>query len=301
MPQRTPGHLVQDLHAAFGAHQARAVHTKGTILQGWFDPAPGGAALSSATLFRARVPVIVRFSDFTGIPDIPDTEKNAQPRGLAIKFLLPDGSNLDLVNHSFNGFPVSTAWEFGVLLRAIGASGPGAPKPTALDSFLATHPLAKQFLTTQTPPPASWATTAYFGVNAYQFTRPAGAPHPVRYRFVPEAGEHYLTDAELAQRGPNYLGEEIAQRVAKAPIRFTWFAQISETGDAIDNPAIAWPETRRLVKLGTITIDRLGPNTPLADRSLLFLPGTTTPGIAIADPMLTIRNAAYPVSFKERP
>jgi catalase len=301
LSQRTPAHLVQDLHAAFGAHQARAVHTKGTILQGWFDPAPGGTALSSATLFRARVPVIVRFSDFTGIPDIPDTDKNAQPRGLAVKFLLPDGSNLDLVNHSFNGFPVSTAWEFGELLRAIGASGPDAAKPTSLDRFLASHPIAKQFLTTQTPPPASWATTAYFGVNAYQFTPVAGPSHYVRYRFVPEAGEHYLTDAELAQRGPNYLGEEIAGRVAKRPIRFTWYAQIAQAGDIIDNPAIAWPETRRLVKLGTITVDRLGPNTPLADRSLLFLPGTMTPGIAVADPMLSIRNAAYPVSFKERP
>ncbi|AQR73348.1 catalase family peroxidase [Sphingomonas sp. LM7] len=299
--QRTPGHLMQDMHAAFGAHQARAVHTKGTILQGWFDPAPGGATLSSAAIFRSRIPVIVRFSDFTGIPDIPDTEKNAQPRGLAVKFLLPDGSNFDLVNHSFNGFPVSAGWEFGELLRAIGASGPGVAKPTPLDGFLATHPIARQFLTTQTPPPASWATTPYFGVNAYQFTRPAGAAHFVRYRFVPEAGEHYLTDAELARRGPNYLGEEIAGRVAKAPIRFTWFAQIAQAGDAIDNPAIAWPESRRLVKLGTITIDRLGPNTPLADRSLLFLPGTTTPGIAVADPMLSIRNAAYPVSFKERP
>jgi len=301
LAQRTPGHLVQDLHAAFGAHQARAVHTKGTILQGWFDPAPGGAALSSASLFRARVPIMVRFSDFTGIPDIPDTEKNAQPRGFAVKFLLPDGSNLDLVNHSFNGFPVSASWEFGELLRAIAASGPTIAKPTPLDSFLAAHPLAKQFLTTQTPPPLSWATTAYFGVNAYQFTSAAGASHYVRYRFVPEAGEHYLSDAELARRGPNYLGEEIAKRVSNAPIRFTWFAQIAEAGDAIDNPAIAWPETRRLVELGTITIDRLGPNTPLADRSLLFLPGTTIPGIAIADPMLSVRNAAYPISFKERP
>lgn len=299
--QRTPGHLVEDLHAAFGAYRARAVHTKGTILQGWFDPSPGGAALSSAALFRARVPVIVRFSDFTGIPDIPDNEKNAQPRGFAVKFLLPDGSNLDLVNHSFNGFPVSTSWEFGELLRAIGASGPGTAKPTPLDAFLASHPIARQFLTTQTPPPVSWATTAYFGVNAYQFTRAAGAAHHVRYRFVPESGEQYLSDAELAARDPNYLSEEIADRVAKSPIRFTWLAQIAEVGDAIDDPAVPWPETRRLVKLGTITIDRLGPNTSLADRSLLFLPGTTLPGIAVADPMLSIRNAAYPVPFNERP
>lgn len=298
--ERTPGHLVQDMHAAFGVHHARAVHSKGTILQGWFEPERAASALSSASLFRARVPVIVRFSDFTGIPDIPDTERHAQPRGLAVKFLLPDGSNFDVVTHSFNGFPVASAGEFGDLLQAIAASGPDAAKPTALDGYLATHPVAKRFLTTQTPPPVSWGTTAYFGVNAYQFINAGGQARFVRYRFVPEAGEHYLTDAELAGRSPSYLSEEIAARVRRGPVRFTWYAQIAEAGDPIEEPSRPWPEARRLVKLGTVAIDRVGPNTPLADRSVAFLPGTTTPGIAIADPMLAIRNAAYEVSFHER-
>ena len=55
-----------------------------------------------------------------------------------------------------------------------------------------------------------------------------------------------------------------------------------------------------MVKLGVITIDKAGPNTPASDRSLAFMPGTLPPGIGIADPMVTIRNAAYPVSFHER-
>ena len=50
--ERTPGHLVQDMHAAFGVHHARAVHSKGTILQGWFEPERAASALSSAD--RAR-------------------------------------------------------------------------------------------------------------------------------------------------------------------------------------------------------------------------------------------------------
>jgi catalase len=39
---------------------------------------------------------------------------------------------------------------------------------------------------------------------------------------------------------------------------------------------------------------------PAADRDLLFLPGSLPPGIGIADPMVTVRNAAYPVSFHQR-
>lgn len=298
--ERTPGHLIQDLHAAFGSHQARAVHSKGVILSGSFVPSAEAKSLSHARLFLGTVPIIVRFSDFTGIPKIPDTERGASPRGFAVKFLLPDGSNCDVVSHSFNGFPVPTASQFGELLRAIGASGRTASKPTALDAFLASHPVAKHFLTSQDPPPVSWGTTAYFGVNSFEFTNSAKRSTFVRYRFVPEAGERYLTDEELAGRSPDYLPDEIAERVSRRPIRFTWYAQLSGAGDAIEDPSVAWPKTRPLVKLGVITIDYLERQTSLADRSVLFLPGSTPPGVAVADPMLTIRNAAYPLSYHDR-
>ena len=300
LSERTPGHLVQDLHAAFGAHAARAVHAKGTILLGSFEPTAEARALSRASLFRGPVPVIVRFSDFTGLPAIPDNAGEASPRGFAVKFLLPDGSSYDVVNHSFNGFPVATASEFGELLEAIGASGKDAANPTALDAFLGSHPLAKRFLTSQDPPPVSWATTSYFGVNAFAFIDAAQRSRFVRFRFLPEAGGQYLKAADAVKRRPDYLATEIAERVAHGPIRFAWFAQLSAAGDAIEDPSAPWPESRELVKLGVVTIDRMGPQTPLADKSLSFLPGTTPPGIAIADPMLAIRNAAYPLSFHER-
>ena len=300
LSHRLPARLVQDFHAAFGEHHARAVHTKGIILEGRFIPDKAAVGLSRAPVFEAAVPIIVRFSNFTGIPDIPDTNYNASPRGLAIKFLMPDGSNLDIVCHSFNGFPVATSNEFSMLLQAIGASGPDAAKPTDLDRFLETHPVAKTFLTTQKPPPQSWATAQYYGVNSFSFTNDKGNTRYVRYRFVPEAGLHFLTEDELKGRDPDYLADEIRMRVTANPIQFDWFAQEAGAGDKIEDPSIAWPEGRPLVRLGTISIDRLAPNTLTADKSLSFLPGTLPLGIGIADPMLAIRNAAYPVSFHER-
>jgi catalase len=300
LPKSLPAQLVQDFRGAFGEHHARAVHSKGVILQGSFEPSAESRELSKAALFTRVVAVIVRFSDFTGLPDIPDTSASANPRGLAIKFLLPDGSNLDVVNHSFNGFPVATAAEFGALLRALGRSPAGTPSPTPFEEFLAAHPAAKAFFTTQKPPPESFATTAFYGVNAFFFTDAAGQSRPVRYRFVPEAGEHCLDPAALQTRSATYLMDDITARVADAPVRFTWLAQLGESQDRLDDPSAAWPESRPLVKLGTIAIDRVGPNTPAADRGLVFLPGTLPPGIGIADPMVTIRNAAYPVSFHER-
>ena len=53
------------------------------------------------------------------------------------------------------------------------------------------------------------------------------------------------------------------------------------------------PDERQRVSLGHIVIDQVGPNSPAADRSLAFQAGTLPPGIEIADPMLTIRNASY--------
>lgn len=295
-----PARLVQDFHDVFGEHHARAVHAKGVILQGGFAPLAEARTLCAAELFTQPAPVTVRFSNLTGLPDIPDASGSASPRGFAVKVRPPAGAGLDIVSHSFDGFPAATAEEFGALLQALAHSPAGTASPTPFEAFLAAHPAAKTFFTTQKPPPASFATTAYFGVNAFLFTDPAGRARPVRYRFVPEAGEQYLDEAALRGRSPGYLMEEIVGRVAAGPIRFTWLAQLAEPGDRPDDPSVAWPEARTQVKLGVITIDRAGPGTPEADRALLFLPGVLPPGIGIADPMVAVRTAAYPLSFHER-
>ena len=297
----SPAALVAALHDAFGAHHARAVHAKGVILEGAFTPTDEAWTLSRASLFAGRgVSATIRFSDFTGFPDIPDAADGANPRGLGIKFHLADGATADVVAHGFNGFPVATADEFARLMRAIGASGKQAPKPTELDAFLGDHPAARVFLTTQKPAPVSYATLAYFGVNAFRFVDRQSRGVHVRYRFAPQAGEHFLRPVERDSRGPDYLREEIAARVAAGPVRFDWFAQIAEAGDPIDDPSAAWPDSRRLVRLGTLRIDRLAADQAAADKALLLLPGNVPSGIEAADPMLRIRDAAYPLSFHER-
>ncbi len=299
-PSAAPADLVNAFHSAFGDHHARAVHTKGIILEGTFIPDAQAATLTKAAhLQKDSSRVVVRFSDFTGLPEIPDNTSSASPRGLAIKFSLPGSASTDVVCHSFNGFPVATNEEFRLLLLSIAATGPTATKPTALDHFLDTHPIAKTFLTTQ-PLPASWATTAYFGVNSFKVTNLHGESHYIRYQFIPTAGEHYLTPEELASKDPQFLSGEIKDRVAKGPFGFKFYAQVAEKSDNIENPAIAWPDSRRRVLLGTIKIDRLSANTPEEDKATQFNPGNLPAGIEMADEMLKLRAAAYPISVKER-
>jgi catalase len=207
---------------------------------------------------------------------------------------------MDLVTHSFNGFPAANAADFGMFLEAAAASGPGAAKPTAIEKYLGAHPEAVPFLTQQNPPPESFATTTYFGVNAFAFVDASGKKTTVRYRFVPDAGDRYLDATAAAAKAPNYLMEEIAERVAKSPVTFSWFAQIAEAGDNADDPSKPWPEDRQLVKLGTLAITAMAADQEGLSQSLLFLPNNVPDGIEPVDPMIDVRSAAYPISFSER-
>lgn len=81
---------------------------------------------------------------------------------------------------------------------------------------------------------------------------------------------------------------------------FDLYAQIAEAGDKVEDPSIAWPETRRMVKLGAITLTALPADPETLQKELLFLPGQPHPGVEPADPMLVLRNNAYPISLGER-
>lgn len=300
--QSTPTQLVDALNGVFGKHAgARAVHAKGVVLEGQFTPSPTAASISKAVHLQASaVPVTVRFSDFAGIPDIPDNHGLASPRGMAIRFTLPNGGSTDIVAHSFNGFPSPTADDFRDLLIALGSSGPDAPKPTPLEGYLASHPVAKAFLTAPKPAPQSFATLPYYGVNTFRFINAAGTVTFGRYQLLPVAGAHYLSDAQTAKAKPDYLSEEIHQRLGKGAVAFKLAVQVAEPGDKLDDPSITWSDSHRLVELGTVTITRAVADNLAAQKSLMFLPNNVPAGIEPQDPMINARSAAYPVSFGRR-
>jgi catalase len=296
-----PRQLVDALHTIFGDNHTRAVHAKGVLLAGRFTPSAEARELCKAVLFAGpAVPVTARFSNSTGIPTIPDTIPEASPRGLALKFEVARQPAVEIVAHAFDGFPAKTAAEFREFLLALAASGPQAAKPTAIERFLGSHPRAQAFLAGQKGPPESYATLSYFGVNAFRFTNARGASQLVRYRFVPRAGERLLDTAALAKKGPNYLAEELAPRLAAGPIELDWLAQLAEPGDPIDDPSIPWPATRRLVGLGAIQLLTLAADQAKANRESSFSPGFLEDGNAAADPMIDVRHAAYRVSVEHR-
>src|SRR5580700_2984517 len=127
---------------AFGSHPGfRLAHAKGIVCEGTFTASPEATQLSRAAHFSGKaVPVAVRFSNATGVPQIPDGDPHSNPKGMAIRFRLPDGKATDIVANGQNGFPAGTPADFVGFLGSLLASGPDAPKPTPMDKFLATHP-----------------------------------------------------------------------------------------------------------------------------------------------------------------
>ncbi|MDQ6732561.1 MAG: catalase family peroxidase [Nitrospirota bacterium] len=299
-----PEQVVDSFNTVFGVHPgARATHAKGVVLEGTFTPSASATSVSKAPHLpkkKTPVPVTIRFSDSTGLPAIPDTDPGASPRGMAVKFHLPSGSITDIVVHSFNGFPVATAAELRDFFLALAATKPGDPQPTALDSFLTTHAAAKAFVEAPKPAPVSYATLPYFGVNAFKFTNAKGTATFSRYQLRPIGGEEFLTKDQLSTMGPDYLTTEIRERVRRGPIKFKLLVQMAERDDKVDDPTIVWPDSRKKVELGTITITKAVADSQTAEKKLLFMPGVLLPGIEAADPMIAARSAAYIVSLSRR-
>ena len=137
----------------------RLVHAKGIVCQGTFAPSKDAAAVSQAGHFSgATVPVIVRFSDDAPDPGIADSSPESAPRGMAIRFKLPDGKETDIVAFSHNGFPVGTGEDFLSLQKAIVATDPTKPHPWPVEVFLSTRPRALKFVQDPKPTPVSFAT-----------------------------------------------------------------------------------------------------------------------------------------------
>jgi catalase len=279
----------------------RANHAKGLLVTGTFTPSKAAPSLTKAPQFVKAVPVLVRFSDPTGVPNIPDASPDASPHGMAIRFKLPEGGSTDIVSISINSFPVATPEDFLALLTAISKSGPGAPKPSPAEQFLGTHPAALRYVQLPKPAPESFGTTAFYGVNAFKFTNAKGVSHYVRYQILPLAGEHALAAGDGAKADPNYLFDELPKRIAAGPVKFKFLVQVAKEGDVTNDATVSWPADRELVEMGVISLTAVEKEQVKAQKAIMYNPLSLPPGIEpSADPVLLARPPAYAVSFSQR-
>jgi catalase len=282
----------------------RAAHAKGTLCRGSFTASPAAGELSRAEhLSGETVPATVRFSNGSGNPGLPDNSRT-DGRGMAVKLHLADGAETDSVTLTLPVFFARTAEDFLAFTRARRPDpATGQPDMERLGALLAEHPetaAALQLILPSFVPPASYATCAFNSLHAFALVDEEGERTWVRLRWQPEAGEHTLADDEIDTAGADYLQEELAERLAREPIRFRLVATLAEDGDPLDDPTVAWPEERERVELGELELTELAPPED-SKQPIVFDPNRLVDGVEPSDDeILAARSPAYSVSIARR-
>jgi catalase len=241
--------------------------------------------------------VIVRFSNSTGIHAIPDTDANANPRGMATRFVLSEDGHkhTDIVAHSTKHFPTKTGEGF---LQMLGALGSGT-----IGQFLEENPSAKAFVEDPKPAPESFATEKYYSVTAFKLIDKSGKETFIRYTITPDAGFSVLSDEDLGSKSKDYLFEELESRLKNGSASFKLLAQVAEEGDVTDDNTKHWPEERKLVELGTIKLEEMEEEaqSKKEQQRIIFDPIPRVEGVDVtADPLLDMRASVYLISGRER-
>lgn len=300
----TPSQVVEAIEGTFGVTVGeRRNHTKGTCAAGEFTGSQELAGISRSGLFSGKaVPVVARFSLSGGNPKAPDTAKS--PRGMALEFTLPDGGlqHMTMLNTPVFGAAVPrTFYDAMVANRPDPATG--KPDPEKVKAFKESHPDSKPqgaFMASYSPP-ASYANSAYYGIHAFKFINKKEESTLVRWHFVPHDGEKPLDEAALKSMPANFLEEALIKRTNEAAVKWDMLVTVGEPGDVQDNPTIAWPEGRKQIKAGTLTISKAMAQKGAECEKINFDPLVLSDGIAATDdPILQFRSPSYAVSFAKR-
>jgi catalase len=300
----TADQAVTAIEGTFGVTPGeRRNHIKGTCAVGEFVGSTDVAAYSRSALFSGKpISVVARLSLAGGNPKAPDTAKS--PRGLAVEFKLP-GNNLQ--HMTMLNTPVFGAMQPRTFLDLMIATKPdpatGKPDPEKVKAFKATHPdnLAQADYLAKNNPPASYSSSSFWGIHTFKFINRDKKTTLVRWQFVPQDGEKKLTDDELKSSPPNFLEQALIDRTKKGPVRWDMMVSIGEPGDTEDNPTLAWPDTRKQIKAGTLTISSAMPQKGAECEKINYDPLVMADGIeATNDPILQFRSQAYAVSYSKR-
>jgi catalase len=298
-PQRlTPAKVVDafDLRTPMPLGHRRN-HAKGICFTGMFEANGAGSALSYAEVFiRGQYPVLGRFNLATPNPDAADA--TVRVRGMGLQISTPDGQEWRSAMIDPPFFQVSTPQAFYELLLALGSKDPDAMK-----IFAAAHPEFAAFAgwAKSAPWTGSYAEERYNGLDSFVFTNSSGAQHTVRWSLLPAAQPVSVSPNDRAKWGPDFLEQEITERVRGGPQHWTMVVTVANPGDLTADPSKAWPENRRTVAVGTLTVQQIEPERNGPCRDINFDPAVLPSGIRTSDdPFPAARSSAYAKSYDLR-
>ena len=285
-----------------GVHPGfRRNHAKGVCATGTFASTGQAASLSKAAVFKpGTMPVVARFSFGGGMPFVPD--KPEAVRAFALRFLPNGGEEWRTGMINLPVFLVNSARGFyDSLLATAPDPKTGKPDPAKVQAFMAAHPETKASLPLIKARviSAGFDDATYNALDAFRFVAADGTSTPVRWSVVPsQAG----TAADTQTHGPNYLFEALGGAIRQHPLQWHLMVTVGQPGDPTRDPTLPWPDTRRKIDAGTVTIDALhSEDEDGRCTSVNYDPIILPDGIEPSDdPILSARSAAYAKSFTLR-
>lgn len=319
----------------------RPIHAPGIGATGWFRASTLAAGYSSAEHFSGRrIPVTVRFSNGTGNPREADT-KPRTVRGMAVRLhlgrharseegVITSERATDLVSMTIPVFFANTVDAF-LRLSRVATRGPEPelePGPAACRSIqIRVKRLLEQLKLLEYDPtvkatdrallafadeyhparlgmaatfllgvPESYATCCYHAVHAFRLTGERGTTS-VRFHWEPVAGVRPAPDGVKE----HFLHDELARRLRQGPAEFVLRAQVAEAGDDTSDPTVPWPQSRKRLVMGELSVDTLVVDQAAGCERLEFDPTRLVPGVEPSDDeILHARRDVYARSFARR-
>ena len=287
------------IHAGF-----RRNHAKGVCVTGWFESSGQAAELSKAAVFKpGRVSLVGRFALAGGMPF--QTDAPATVRSMALRFRPPGGEEWRTGMNNIPVFPVNSARGFyEQLLASSPDPASGKPDPAKMKAFLAAHPETGRALQLirKRQVTSGFANSTFNSLNAFRFVDAAGFSVPVRWSTVPVQPLAASESTKPAATGDrNYLFDDLIAQIAQHPPQWRLIVTVGQANDPTNDATLPWPDGRRQVDAGTVTIDHAssedGGRCTDVNYDPLVLPSGIEPS---DDPLLSARSAAYARSFTLR-
>ncbi len=299
-----PNTFINQFESSFGKFEGfRRSGAKGVCAVGEFVGTADARALSTASAFSGKpVPVVVRFSVGGANPKAPDNAKSQ--RNLALQFNLPGGEQWQMGNISAPVFGASSPQQFFGRLASL-QPDPDTKLPDAakVKAFAEANPevlLQGKHYASQ-PVPASFGTVNYWGVHAFAFVNAKDTKQFGKWIFEPVGGVQGLSDEEAKAKGPNFLFDDLRQRVKDGKVAFNFNLELAQAGDKIDSATVPLPEGRKKVNLGLLKITSVAEDSGGACLTITYNPMVLPKGVEpSADPMIAARSAPYAIGLGRR-
>lgn len=293
----------------------RVVHAKGTGAFGELEITEDVSQYTKAALFQpgVKTEALARFSTVAGEQGSPDTWRD--PRGFALKFYTTEG-NYDLVGNNTPIFFIRDAIKFPDFIHS---------QKRLPQNGLRSNDMQWDFwsLRTESAHQVTWLmgdrglpktlrNMDGFGSHTYQWINAEGERFWVKYHFLTDQGNDYLTQAEadeLAGSNPDFHREDLFNAIEEGNFpSWTLHVQVMPYEDAKTyrfNPfdlTKVWPHADYpLIKVGKLTLNRNPQNFFAEIEQAAFSPSNFVPGIAASpDKMLLGRIFSYPDAHRYR-